>query len=68
MIIGQERPLVKHHYHPSIDGLSTWTLTVPIYDRLAYDIILSPYISDQPEAWKYINPITDLCLLDLRND
>ena len=50
MIVGQERPLAKHHDHPSIEGLSMWTSTVPIHDRLAYDIILSSYILDQLEA------------------
>ena len=67
MIIDQERPLTKHHDHPSIEGLS-WTSIVPIHDRLVYDSILLSYIPDQSEPWKYVNPVTDLCLLDLRND
>ena len=50
MTVGQERPLAKHNGHPSIEDLSTWTSTVPIHDRLAYDMILSSYIQDQLEA------------------
>ena len=68
MIVDQEQPLAKHHDHPSIKGLSMWTSIEPIHDRLAYDTILSSYISDQLEACKYVNLVIDLCLLDLRND
>ena len=68
MIVDQERPLAKHHDHPSIEGLLMWTSIVSIHDQLAYDSILSSYILEQSKVWKYVNPITDLCLLDLRND
>ena len=50
MIVDQERPLTKHHDHPSIEGLLTWTSTVFVHDRLVYDIILSSYILDQSET------------------
>ena len=50
MIVGQEWSLEKHHDHPSIEGLLTWTSTIPIYDRLTYDIILLSYILDQSKA------------------
>ena len=50
MIVDQERPLAKHHDHLSFEGLSMWTSTVPVQDRLAYDIIISSYIPDQSEA------------------
>ena len=66
MIIGQEQPLAKHHDHPNIEDLSIWTSIVPVHDWLAYDSILSSYIPDQLEAWKYVYPIIDLYLLDLR--
>ena len=68
MIVGQEWPLAKHHDHPSIEGLSIRTSTVPIHDQLTYDTIHSSYILDQLEALKYVNLVIDLCLLDLRND
>ena len=68
MIVDQEWPLVKHYDHPSIENLSMETSTIPIHDRLTYDSILLSYNPDQSEAWKYVSPIIDLCLLDLRND
>ena len=68
MIIDHERPLAKHHDHPTAKGF----VDVTINNTCPWMIIIwfNPFVTypRSINGIECVNPIIDLCLLDLRKN